>query len=75
MVIGPKIGPNRVNTPFDAWRGAKLSEITDGMSNTVLVVETDALVPWTKPDDLRWQPGGSPPQLKSPMPAVRRGSC
>jgi Ca-activated chloride channel family protein len=66
VVIGPKIGPNGVNTAFDASRGAKLSEITDGTSNSVLVMETDALVPWTKPEDLRWQPGGSPPQLKSP---------
>ena len=66
VVIGPSFGPNRVNTPFDASRGAKLDEMTDGTSNTILVMETDALVPWTKPDDLHWQPGGPPPQLKSP---------
>ena len=66
VVVGPKMTVNRANTPFDASRGVELREITDGTSNTVLVVETDALVPWTKPDDLHWQPGAPPFQLKSP---------
>ena len=67
VVVGPQIGPqNANNTMFDASRGAKLGEITDGTSNTILVVETDALVPWTKPDDLHWQLGARLPQLKSP---------
>jgi Protein of unknown function (DUF1559) len=66
LVVGPKIGPSSVNTPFDASRGVGIREITDGTSNTILVMETDALVPWSKPDDLHWQPGGPPPELKSP---------
>jgi Ca-activated chloride channel homolog len=66
VVVGPKIGPQGVSTAFDASRGAQISEFTDGTSNTILVVETDARVPWTKPDDLGWHQGGAPPQLKSP---------
>ena len=66
VVVGPKLGVPGVNTAFDASRGVEFREITDGTSNTILVMETDALVPWTKPDDLHWQPGGPPPQLKSP---------
>ena len=66
VVVGPKIGPQSASTPFDASRGVAIGEITDGTSNTILVVETDAPVPWTKPDDIHWQPGSPPPQLKSP---------
>jgi Protein of unknown function (DUF1559) len=66
VVVGPLIDSYSVNTPFDATRGVDLREITDGTSNTVLVVETDALVPWTKPDELVWTPGGPLPQLRSP---------
>ena len=32
--------------------GTKLAEITDGTSNTIMVVEAKRDVPWTKPDDL-----------------------
>jgi prepilin-type processing-associated H-X9-DG protein len=68
VVVGPLIDSYSVNTPFDATRGADLREITDGTSYTVLVVETNALVPWTKPDDLVWAPGGPLPELNSPHP-------
>jgi hypothetical protein len=35
--------------------GAKIQDITDGTSNTFMVVETndESAVPWTKPDDLK----------------------
>src|SRR5438067_13893608 len=35
-------------------KGARLTDITDGTSNTIMTVETndDAAVIWTKPDDL-----------------------
>jgi prepilin-type processing-associated H-X9-DG protein len=66
VVVGPKSRQGSVNTPFEPTRGADLHEFTDGASNTVLVIETDTLVPWTKPRDLQWTPAGPLPQLASP---------
>ena len=34
--------------------------ITDGTSNTIAVVEAKEAVPWTKPDDLPFDPAGKP---------------
>lgn len=66
VVVGPKTDPTSVNTPFEPTRGVDFREMTDGTSATVLVLETDAFVPWTKPDDLRWSPGGPLPRLSTP---------
>ena len=55
-----------VNTPFEPTRGAGFDEFFDGTSNTVLVIETDTPVTWTKPGDLEWTPGGPLPSLASP---------
>jgi hypothetical protein len=37
--------------------------ITDGTSNTILIVEAGDPVPWTKPADLHWDPNGPLPKL------------
>lgn len=66
VVVGPQSEVGSVNTPFEPTRGADFQEFFDGTSNTVLVIETDTRVPWTKPEDLRWTPGGPLPQLASP---------
>jgi prepilin-type processing-associated H-X9-DG protein len=66
VVVGPATDFGSVNTPFEPTRGADIREITDGTSNTVLVFETSATVPWTRPDDLNWAPGGPPPRVESP---------
>jgi prepilin-type processing-associated H-X9-DG protein len=66
VIVGPITEPGNINTPFEPTRGAEVREFTDGTSNTVLVFETDALVPWTKPDDLRWERDGPLPRLASP---------
>jgi prepilin-type processing-associated H-X9-DG protein len=66
VVVGPETSPMSVNTPFEPARGVDIREITDGASSTVLVIETDTLVPWTKPDDLRWSQSGPLPHLASP---------
>jgi Ca-activated chloride channel family protein len=68
VVVGPKIGPTGVHTTFDPSRGAEMREITDGTSNTVVVMETNALIPWTEPDDLHWLPGTPPAEIMSPHP-------
>lgn len=51
--------PNQTNflvvsgkgTAFDGRGGKKLSEFKDGSSNSVLFVESDKSIPWTKPED------------------------
>lgn len=49
------------NTTFPSGRGVKLSEITDGTSNTFLVVEALKTVPWTKPEDVVFPFSGALP--------------
>jgi hypothetical protein len=65
VIVGPKADLGTVNTPFEPGRGADIREFTDGLSNTVLVFETDTAVPWTKPDDLEWVPEGPSPRISS----------
>jgi Protein of unknown function (DUF1559) len=65
VVVGPKTEEKSVNTAFEAARGADFSEFIDGTSNTILVIETDTPVPWTKPEDLSWTLGGPLPRLAS----------
>ena len=50
-------------TIFDDKDGTKLKEITDGASNTILLVEAKQQTPWTKPEDVAYEPGGPLPQL------------
>jgi beta-lactamase regulating signal transducer with metallopeptidase domain len=47
--------PRGAVTTFPGETGVKLMQITDGLSNTIAVVEVDEdhAIPWTKPDD--WQ--------------------
>jgi hypothetical protein len=37
-------------------KGTKLQEITDGTSNTIAIVEAKRPVPWTKPEDIDYDP-------------------
>ena len=39
-------------TIFSSPQGTKISEIKDGLSQTVMLLETATAVPWTKPEDL-----------------------
>ncbi len=45
---------------FEEGQGTGLQTITDGTSNTILVVESKDAVPWTKPDDLKFDPNAKP---------------
>jgi RNA polymerase sigma factor (sigma-70 family) len=49
---------------FDGTKRMKFTDITDGLSNTLLVVEAKEPVTWTRPDDLKL------PEAKQKMPAV-----
>ena len=48
---------------FDLAKGVPIASITDGTSNTILCVEASESVPWTKPDDLVYDP-------KKPLPKL-----
>ena len=59
--------------------GAKIQQITDGTSNTILAVEAKRDIPWTKPEDIPFDPKAPPPVwAASPrtasMPCSRDGS-
>ena len=49
---------------FDWCKGAKLpDDFKDGTNNTILVAEAATAVPWTKPDELDFDPNGALPAL------------
>jgi hypothetical protein len=50
---------------FEGKEGVSLTQITnaDGAANTLLVVEASEAVPWTKPQDLHYDPDKPPPKL------------
>ncbi len=41
---------------FEKGEAIGIAGVTDGTSNTLMVVEADDAVPWTKPDDLTFDP-------------------
>jgi len=45
---------------FEKDRDLSIADFTDGTSNTILVVEAKEAVPWTKPDDLKFDPAAAP---------------
>lgn len=60
-------GPNLI---FDGSTGVTLNSITDGTSNTLLVGEAAAGVPWTKPQDLPSAPAPPCPAAASPASSL-----
>jgi prepilin-type processing-associated H-X9-DG protein len=43
--------------------GVKLSDVVDGLSNTIMVVEAKRDVPWTKPEDIEYDPAKPMPEF------------
>jgi hypothetical protein len=55
------VGPGAA---FEGREGLRLPEdFPDGTSNTILLMEAGAPVPWTKPEDLAYTPDGPLPEL------------
>src|SRR5262249_32402955 len=58
--------------PFQLRQGNKdgipLTRIPDGMSNTFMVVEANKPVPWTKPEDIPFDPARPLPPLGGRFP-------
>jgi RNA polymerase sigma factor (sigma-70 family) len=50
-------------TIFPSPKASKISDITDGTSNTILMIEAANAVPWTKPADLTFDPKAPLPKL------------
>ncbi len=46
---------------FDLVQGFKIQSITDGTSNTMMIVSAKTAVPWTKPDDIEYDPKNAKP--------------
>ena len=53
---------------FDLIKGPTIAQITDGTSNTIMVAETDDMVPWTKPDEVEYDPKKPLPKLSQAFP-------
>ena len=54
------VGPGTI---FDGKEGTKLKAIRDGTSSTILLVEAKRNIPWTKPEDIPYDPD-------KPLPAL-----
>jgi hypothetical protein len=53
-------------TMFDPAGPVRMRDVTDGTSNTIFVVEARSAVPWTKPEDLPYDPAKPLPKLGLP---------
>ena len=60
---------------FDYVRGGKITEITDGTSNTIMVATAAEAVPWTKPDELAFDPDKDMVKLLGTPPTSNVSNC
>jgi hypothetical protein len=61
---------NGIFNATPAAKGTKMAQVTDGTSNTVAIVEANAEIPWTKPEDIAIVDGQPLPQLGMPGAAT-----
>jgi len=59
------VGPG---TMFDSEKPVWFPDVTDGTSNTIMYVEAKRAVPWTKPEDIPYDPKGELPDLGGYFP-------
>ncbi len=53
---------------FEGKKGFRIADITDGLSNTLMIVEASKAVPWTKPEDIPYDPAKPLPKLAHASP-------
>jgi hypothetical protein len=65
------VGPNGAPSALfrNPMTGTSIRAITDGTSRTIMIAAADDAVPWTKPDELKYDPQQPLPKLK----LLRRG--
>ena len=49
---------------FEGKKGLKFDDFPDGLSNTLLIVEAGEPVPWTKPEEINFDPNEPVPELR-----------
>ena len=59
-------------TAFEDPRGVMLKDVPDGTSNTILLIEGGKPVPWTKPEELPYDPDGPLADLHTPFKSIMR---
>lgn len=50
-------------TMFPSDGSMKIQDVTDGLSNTIMIVEAKSLIPWTRPEDLPYSADKPLPKL------------
>ena len=58
---------------FEKDRDTGVAGVTDGTANTIMVAEAKEAVPWTKPDDLPFDPAGGSPSAAGALARPHRG--
>ena len=53
---------------FEQGPDIGVANVTDGTSNTIMVVECETAVPWTKPEDIAFDPAAPPSLLGAGSP-------
>ena len=53
-------------TFFEGKKGLRIPDFTDGLSNTIMIVEASKGVPWTKPEDIPYDADKPLPKLGLP---------
>ena len=53
---------------FEGTEGLRIADFTDGTSNTLMIVEAAKPIPWSKPEDLPYDPNKPLPKLGGHAP-------